>query len=141
MTAPEDDISGLVEQTLTLLNSEGSGEGGYSAAMRKIIEQQAASESPRDTDVGNLDGGEAGAPIPATVVHPLDSHESEVPLGSAPASPDGRMRSVVLNSKGAVEITEAPPEEEMLVLAGMPASPDESQSEEERWPASGLDES
>ena len=133
--ATEDDIAGLVDGALNLLNSEGSGEGGYAAAMRKIAaaEQQPTSGSPRDTDVGDLDGKVdtlahgAGTVVPPQ--HPLESHESEVPLGSGPPSPDGRMKSVVLSSKGAVEIMEATPEDEMLVLAGMPASPDESQRE------------
>ena len=134
MTAPsggaDDDIAGLVEQTLTLLNSEGSGEGGYSAAMLKLAAQEATTElSPRDTDVGDLDS--KPLPLPITVDHPLDTHESEVPLGSAPASPEGRMQSVVLSPKGAMEISEAAVEDEMLVLAGMPASPtDDSQREE-----------
>ena len=123
----EDDIAGLVDGALNLLNSEGSGEGGYAAAMRKIaaVEQQPASGSPRDTDVGDLDGKvDTLVHGAATVVHPLESQESEVLLGSGHPSPDGRMKSVVLRSNGAVEIMD-----EMLVLAGMPASPDESISE------------
>jgi len=106
MTAPDgdDDIGSLVQQTLSLLSQEGD----HASFVKDL-----PSDSPRDTDTDDLAKLEPASAAAQPLVSPAEE-EADVPLGSGPPSPAGRMLSMQLDSVGlsgqlAPEITEEAP--------------------------------
>lgn len=103
-TLPEDDdIGSLVQQTLSLLNQD-CDNASYTGTMgpnNHVVKdhKKDPSGSPRDTDMDDLVKQEpTNADCPP--VSPHEEEETDVPLGSSPPSPEGRMLSVQLTSAG-----------------------------------------